>query len=266
MRHRFIKKIHPLSGDIFPWMQEFVEFVSISPRQRSLSRLKNKRWIFPGGSRDNVLSSTSSTDKWSSSAVTSLGRYYRAPILSPPNTERDRSPSTETSLLPRYPCLYYLTSYILVKLIKRVKCNNFDGIFQFLKFPPIFKYKYSRYSSLPSWILRTTNISNYPKIIPKFFERNDRNNLAQKPSFNFSTTWIRIEYDIVQTILSPLSSKGSKISFYLDQFKPLSRDIRSSLRNKERRRVENVETGKNGGRGKGPKGKVEGLLLRIFSR
>lgn len=136
MRHRFIKKIHPLSGDIFPWMQEFVEFVSISPRQRSLSRLKNKRWIFPGGSRDNVLSSTSSTDKWSSSAVTSLGRYYRAPILSPPNTERDRSPSTETSLLPRYPCLYYLTSYILVKLIRRVKCNNFDRIFQFLKFPP----------------------------------------------------------------------------------------------------------------------------------
>lgn len=76
--NRFI----PLSRDIFPWMQEFVEFVSISPRQRSLSRLKNKRWIFPGGSRDNVLSSTSSTDKWSSSAVTSLGRYYRAPILS----------------------------------------------------------------------------------------------------------------------------------------------------------------------------------------
>lgn len=67
------------------------------------------------------------------------------------------------SLLPRYPCLYYLTSYILVKLIRRVKCNNFDGIFQFLKFPPIFKYKYSRYSSLPSWILRTTNISNYLK-------------------------------------------------------------------------------------------------------
>lgn len=262
MRHRFIKKIHPLLGDIFPWMQEFVEFVSISPRQRSLSRLKNKRWIFPGGSRDNVLSSTSSTDKWSSSAVTSLGRYYRAPILSPPNTERDRSPSTETSLLPRYPCLYYLTSYILVKLIRRVKCNNFDRIFQFLKFPQI-----QIFSIFVSTFLNFENDQHLQlSQIPKFFERNDRNNLAQKPSFNFSTTWIRIEYDIVQTILSPLSSKGSKISLYLDQFKPLSRDIRSSLRNKERRRVENVETGKNGGRGKGPKGKVEGLLLRIFSR
>lgn len=40
------------------------------------------------------------------------------------------------SLLPRYPYLYYLTSYILVKLIRHVKWNNFDRIFQFLKFPP----------------------------------------------------------------------------------------------------------------------------------
>lgn len=268
MKHRFIKKIHPLSGDIFPWMQEFVEFVSISPRQRSLSRLKNKRWIFPGGSRDNVLSSTSSTDKWSSSAVTSLGRYYRAPILSPPNTERDRSPSTETSLLPRYPCLYYLTSYILVKLIRRVKCNNFDGIFQFLKFPPIFKYKYSRYSSLPSWILRTTNISNYLKFQNSSNETIEtiqhKNPVSISPPLESGSNTTLCKQSSLPS--PPREARFPSISTNSNLCHAILGPRFEIRKGGGWKSLKRVKMESWGGRGKGPKGKVEGLLLRIFSR
>lgn len=219
--NRFI----PLSRDIFPWMQEFVEFVSISPRQRSLSRLKNKRWIFPGGSRDNVLSSTSSTDKWSSSAVTSLGRYYRAPILSLLPTLNEivhrRQKQSPSFIIPICTIRYHS----LVKLIKHTRCNNCDRIFQFLKFPPIFKYKNRSKRFNTKTQFQFPDHSNPDRIHARYCANNP---------------------------LSPstlLPSKGTKISLYLDQFKPLSRDIRSSLRNNERRRVENVETGKNGGFG-----------------
>lgn len=145
-------------------------------------------------------------------------------IVSPPNTERDRSPSTETVSFFYIP-ICTIRYHSLVKLIKHTRCNNCDRIFQFLKFPPIFKYKNRSKRFNTKTQFQFPDHSNPDRIHARYCANN-----PLSPS-------------------SLLPSKGTKISLYLDQFKPLSRDIRSSLRNNERRRVENVETGKNGGFG-----------------